>query len=124
MIAEDVLAAYDALVATHPDVERKGRSMPYTSMNGNMFSFLTTDGTLALRLPPSDRDAFTDRYRTQPVVQHGAVMQEYVAVPPDLLGRLDDLSPWFDRSRAYVASLKPKKTGPTEASPRQRIEDG
>ena len=31
---------YNKLVATIPAVERKGASMPYTSLNGNMFSFL------------------------------------------------------------------------------------
>jgi hypothetical protein len=108
--SEAVLASYDALVATHPEVERKGKAMPYTSMNGNMFSFLTPDGVLALRLSADDREAFMDRYGASLVEQHGAVMKEYVAVPADLLGRLDELRPWFDRDCEYVGSLKPKKT--------------
>ena len=40
MIGEAVLASYEALVATGPGVERKGKTMPYTSVNGHMFSFL------------------------------------------------------------------------------------
>jgi hypothetical protein len=110
VVSEDALRAYDALVATHPDLERKGATMPYTSLNGNMFSFLTPDGILALRLAAVDREAFLERYATQLVEQHGAVMKEYVAVPADLLGRLEELAPWFDRSCDYVNSLKPKKT--------------
>jgi hypothetical protein len=110
MIGEGVLAAYDQLVATHPEIERKGATMPYTSMNGHMFSFLTPDGVLALRLAAADRDAFLERYRTQLVEQHGAVMKEYVAVPSDLLERFVELRPWFDRSCDYASSLKPKKT--------------
>ena len=110
MISEAVLRAYDALVATRPEVERKGATMPYTSMNGHMFSFLTPDGTLALRLSAQDRDAFTEIYAARVVEQHGAVMKEYVAVPGDLLGQLEELAPWFDRSCDYVASLKPKAT--------------
>ena len=46
---------YDAVIATRPGIERKGASMPYTSTNGHMFSFLTPEGTLALRLSTSDR---------------------------------------------------------------------
>jgi hypothetical protein len=32
--------------------------MPYTSLNGHMFSFLTETGTMALRLPAGEREAF------------------------------------------------------------------
>lgn len=110
MISEEVLRAYDVLVASHPELERKGATMPYTSINGHMFSFLTPGGGLALRLAAADRATFLDRFGTQLVEQHGAVMKEYVAVPPDLLGRLDDVKPWFDRSVAYASGLKPKKT--------------
>ena len=110
MISEAVLAAYDALVASRSGLERKGKTMPYTSINGHMFSFLTPDGVLALRLPAPDRDGFLETYRTRPVEQHGAVLKEYVAVPPDLLDRLEELRPWFDRSFDYVSSLKPKRT--------------
>ena len=110
MIDEDILEAYDALVATHPEIERKGATMPYTSINGHMFSFLTPDGTLALRLSADDRSTFLKRHDTTLVEQHGAIMKEYVAVPGDLLFRKQDLEPWFGRSLAHVSSLKPKKT--------------
>ena len=110
MISETVLASYEALVATRSGMERRGKTMPYTSINGHMFSFLTPDGLLALRLPAEEREAFLDRYGTRLVEQHGALLKEYVAVPPDLLDRLEELKPWFDRSFEYVSSLKPKKT--------------
>ena len=45
------LASYEKLVATNTKVERKGATMPYTSLNGHMFSLLTREGWLALRLP-------------------------------------------------------------------------
>jgi hypothetical protein len=40
-ISQDVLGLYDLIIATQPDVKRKGATMPYTSLNGHMFSFLT-----------------------------------------------------------------------------------
>lgn len=49
-IPGDKLVLYESLVSTRPDIERKGATMPYTSLNGHMFSFLTKEGTLALRL--------------------------------------------------------------------------
>ena len=51
--AESV-ALYEALLATNPEIERKGATMPYTSINGSLFSLLSADGTLALRLPAKD----------------------------------------------------------------------
>ena len=116
MITDAILRSYEELVATRPEVERKGAKMPYTSINGHMFSFLTPEGTLALRLPPAERTDFMERYRTAPVEQHGAVLKEYVAVPAGLLERLDELKPYFDRSFEYVGSLKPKKTTRHRAS--------
>lgn len=50
------IALYDKLVATNPAIARKGASIPYTSLNGHMFSFITIEGKLALRLPKEDID--------------------------------------------------------------------
>jgi hypothetical protein len=57
-VARDVLDLYDRLIATQPDLQRKGATMPHTSLNGHMFSFLTPEGHLALRLPLPEREAF------------------------------------------------------------------
>ena len=109
-IPADVLESYDRLVATNPSVERKGATMPYTSANGHMFSFLTKTGTLALRLPAEERNAFLKKYKTKLCEQHGTVLEEYVDVPGTLLKRTQELKKYFDLSYAYVASLKPKPT--------------
>src|SRR5690349_2055925 len=79
------LRLYDALVAGEPGLERKGDTMPYTSVNGNMFSLLAKDGTLTLRLPEAERDAFLKKHKTKLSVQYGVVMKEYVEVPDPLL---------------------------------------
>jgi TfoX/Sxy family transcriptional regulator of competence genes len=103
-----VLDSYERLVATNPSVERKGATMPYTSLNGHMFSFLTKTGTLALRLPEKEREAFLKKHRTKLCEQHGSVLEEYVEVPAALLNKTQELKRFFDLSYAYVASLKPK----------------
>jgi hypothetical protein len=107
--AESV-ALYEALVATNPQIERKGATMPYTSVNGNMFSLLTPDGTLALRLPAGEREAFLERYETTLCEQYGTVMKEYVCVPPSLLQSTRELAKYLDVSYRYACSLKPKPT--------------
>ncbi len=107
-ISADKLALYEKLVATNADVEHKGAAMPYTSLNGHMFSFLTKTGTLALRLPEDERDVFLKKYKTKLCEQHGTVMKEYVEVPAALLKKTRELKKCFDTSYSYIASLKPK----------------
>ncbi len=104
------LEHYGKLVATRPEAERKGATMPYTSVNGHMFSFLTPTGRLALRLPEGEREAFLTKYKTTLCEQHGTVMKEYVEVPDALLPKTQALGKFFASSYAYVASLKPKPT--------------
>ncbi len=101
---------YDRLVALMPGVKRKGASMPYTSVNGNMFSYLDASGSMALRLPTSERSAFIDRFSTGLHVAHGVTQKEYVTVPYELLGDTDLLLPYFADSLAYALTLKPKAT--------------
>ncbi len=106
----EALVLYEKLVATRPDVERKGDTMPYTSLNGHMFSLLTKDGALGLRLPDDVRAAFLKKYKTKLLEQYGCVMKEYVVVPAALLKKTAELKPYFEQAHAYVALLKPKPT--------------
>src|SRR5579872_4630454 len=92
------LERYEALVATMPGLERKGATMPYTSVNGHMFSLLTKEGGVVLRLSPSERNAFLKKHDTQTVVLYGAVMKEYVAIPDTLLAKTASLKRIFAAS--------------------------
>jgi hypothetical protein len=114
------VALYEALLATNPAIERKGATMPYTSVNGNMFSLLTPEGALALRLPADERDAFLKRYDTTLCVQYGTVMKEYVQVPAALLQNTRALAKYLDVSYRYACSLKPKPTTKKAASNKAR----
>jgi hypothetical protein len=106
----DRVALYERLLATHPDIERKGAALPYSSVNGNMFSLLGADGTLALRLPMPEREAFLKRYKTTLSTLYGAVMKEYVRVPSTLLPKTRELAKYLAISYQYARSLKPKPT--------------
>jgi hypothetical protein len=76
---------YDKLIATHPEIERKGAANPYTSLKGNMFTLLQDSRSLAIRLPEDKREEFLKKYKTTLFKAYGAVMTEYVAVPDELL---------------------------------------
>ena len=104
------LALYEKLLATNPKVERKGDTVPYTALNGHMFSYLGKTGEMALRLPTGAREAFLQKYRTSLCQLYGVVQKEYVTVPPALLKKTSELKTHFDVSYAYVSSLKPKPT--------------
>jgi hypothetical protein len=106
----DKLELYGKLVATNPAVERKGAAVPYTSLNGHMFSYLTKSGALALRLPEKEREEFLRKYRAKLCEAYGVVQKEYVEVPGALLKKTQELKKYFDLSIAYVGSLKPKAT--------------
>jgi hypothetical protein len=105
------LALYEKLIATDPNIERKGATIPYTSANGKMFTYLSPTGDLRLRLPPDEREAFMKKYKTKVVVQHGVVMKDFVAVPPGLFGRTAELKKYLAISRGFAEQLGTKRTG-------------
>jgi TfoX-like protein len=104
----DRVIAYDRLVAAVAEVERKGATMPYTSVNGNMFSYLDASGSMALRLSATGRAAFIEQYETTLHEAYGIVQKEYVTVPAKVLDDTDGLLPWFRSSLAYALTLKAK----------------
>lgn len=82
--------------------------MPYTSANGNMYSFLDPEGALALRLDKAERESFLKKYKTGLKEQHGTVLKEYVAVPDSLFKNTKQLESWFLSSFEYAQKLKAK----------------
>ncbi len=106
----EAVKLYDKLIEANPNVERKGKTMPYTSLNGHMFSFLSKEGEMGLRLSIEDREDFIQKFDSQLMKQHGRVMKEYVAVPATLLNDTDLLSEYLQKSYAYTSQLKPKPT--------------
>jgi len=104
----DKVALYEKLVGSNPDVELKGATVPYTSFNGHMFSYLSKNGVLAIRLPDGERETFLKKYKTKLCEQYGVVQKEYVEVPDALLKKTQELSTYFTMSYNYVRTLKPK----------------
>jgi hypothetical protein len=108
-IPAEKVALYEKLLATQPEIERKGADNPYTAVNGNMFSLLVSpEGRMALRLPKEEREQFLKKYKTTLFEAYGAVMQEYVGVPDGLLAKTKELQKYLAVSYAYAKTLKPK----------------
>src|SRR5258708_8155349 len=101
---------YERLIATIPEIERKGAANPYTSLNGNMFTLLHQSRTLAIRLPEDKRAEFLKKHKTTLFEAYGVVMQEYVTVPDGLLKNTKELRKYLEASYEYAKSLKPKAT--------------
>jgi hypothetical protein len=108
-IPEEKLALYEKLIATCPDIPRKGAVHPYTSVNGHMFTYLDQSGTLGVRLPQDEVEAFLKKYQTTLFTSYGAVKKDYVTVPDSLLRKTGELKKYLGISYEYVKTLKPKQ---------------
>jgi len=106
----DKIALYEKVVAQFPEVERKGDNVPYTSHNGNMFSYLYKDGRMALRLPEKALEDFLKEHKTKRMDAYGVVQKEYAVIPDKLLADSKTMKKYFAISFEYVKSLKPKPT--------------
>jgi hypothetical protein len=99
---------YDALVAKCPRIERKGKTMPYTSANGYMFSLLNKAGEIGIRFSKSVQQKYLEEFETTLFKSYGAVMRGYVLIPDHMLEDLDALAVYLNESYDYVMSLEPK----------------
>ncbi len=103
---EKILVIYEKMVASQPDLKRKGAANPYTSMNGNMFSFITKEDQIALRLP----DDVREKMKAEPVIQYNSVMRGYALAPKAMLSKPAQLAKLFAQSVAYAETLPAKPT--------------
>src|ERR1700722_14444796 len=93
-IPQENLDYYNKLVITNPKIERKGLTVPYTSCNGHMFSYLEKDGSLGLRFPPDLLEEFLKKYKTTLFKSYGIIKREYALVPDKLLKNTKELKPY------------------------------
>ena len=107
-IPADKLEQYEKLILSCLNTKRKGKNNPYTSINGHMFSFLTKNGILGLRLAKKEREEFIEKYQTGLIEQYGAVMKEYVEVPEEIFANKEIMKTYLQKSYDYVSSLKSK----------------
>lgn len=105
---EEKLKLYDTLVAKCSRFPRKGKTMPYTSANGYMFSLLNKDGEIGIRFSKEVQEKYMAEYQTTIYKSYGAVMKGYILIPELLLKDLGKVAALLDESYDYVMSLEPK----------------
>ncbi len=110
-MTEEKIKIYNELCASSTKFERKGKTMPYTSANGYMFSLLNKEDEIGIRLSKESQASFKEKYNATIFKSHGAVMRDYVKIPDELLHSdrklIENL---LDESFEFVMSLPPKPT--------------
>ena len=102
------LQIYDQLVAKCSRFERKGKTMPYTSANGYMFSLFNKDCQIGIRFAKETQQKYIMKLETSTYLSYGAIMKGYILIPDHMLSDLDNLAKYLDESYDYVMSLDPK----------------
>ena len=105
---EEKLKIYDTLVALCPRFERKGKTMPYTSANGYMFSLLNKAGEIGIRFSKEVQEKYMKELNTTYYKSYGAIMKGYILITEEMLQDLDTLADFLNESYDYVMSLEPK----------------
>ena len=105
---EDKLKVYDELVAKCSRFPRKGKTVPYTSANGYMFSLLNKAGEVGIRFSKEVQKRYIEEFDSTIYKSHNAVMQGYVLIPEKMLEDLDNVAKYLEESYDYVMTLKTK----------------
>ena len=78
MTIEEIRNIYDELVTQTDGAELKGKTMHYTSINGNMFSFVSKDGEVGFRLSQEQKEYYINQEGATEMIQHNRVMNGYI----------------------------------------------
>lgn len=105
---EKKLALYDEAVGKCPRFSRKGKTMPYTSANGHMFSLLNKAGELGIRFPKDIQQQYIEDLDTTTFMSHGSIVRGYVLLPEHICSDIDQLVKYLNEGYDYVLSLEPK----------------
>ena len=105
---EEKLKNYDELVSKCPRFERKGKTMPYTSANGHMFSLFNKANEIGIRFSKEVQKKYMEEYNTTIYKSYNAVMHGYILITKEMMADLNKLAKLLDESYDYVMSLEPK----------------
>ena len=108
MNRDETLKVYEEVIASNSNFDRKGKTMPYTSANGYMFSQVNKAGELGIRLSKASTQEFDGKYGAAPFLSYGAKMREYVLIPEELLKDKETLGYFLQKGYEHVLSLPPK----------------
>lgn len=105
---KDRLKLYDSIVAKCERFERKGKTMPYTSANGHMFSQLNKAGEIGIRFSKPVQEEYMKKYNTTIFKSYNSVMKGYILISEEMLEDPENLVKLLNESYDYVMTLDPK----------------
>ena len=105
---EEKLKVYDELVSKCPRFERKGKTMPYTSANGHMFSLFNKAGEIGIRFSKETQKKYLEQYDTTLYKSYNSIMHGYILITDKMLKDQDNVVRLLNESYDYVMSLDPK----------------
>ena len=105
---EEQLIVYDDLVSRCARFERKGKTVPYTSANGHMFSLLNKAGELGIRFSKELQKKYLEQYNTTLFKSYNSIMHGYILIRPEMLNDKENMIQLLNESYDYVMSLEPK----------------
>lgn len=105
---EDQLKVYDDLISSCPRFQRKGKTMPYTSANGHMFSLFNKAGEIGIRFSKEVQKEYMEKYNTTLYKSYNSIMHGYILITAEMLKDPDLLVNLLNESYDYVMSLPPK----------------
>lgn len=108
MTRDDVIKIYDEVVSKCDRFKRKGKTMPYTSANGYMFSQVNKEGQLGFRFSKEIQKKYMLEWDSDIYMSYGAVLKGYVLIPENMYKDIEKLVSYLNEGFDYVMSLDPK----------------
>lgn len=103
------LKLYDFLVGKCPRLERLGKTMPYTAVNGYMFSLLNKAGEIGIRFSKEKQQHYMASYDTTNYKSYGAIMNGYILITEKMLEDANLITQLLNESYDYFNSIAPNK---------------
>lgn len=108
MTRDEVLKVYDDLIASCDRFIRKGKTMPFTSANGHMFSLVNKDNQIGFRYSKEVHKTYLDKYSTEQFRSYGANMKGYILIPESMYEDSELLKQLINESYDYIMTLEAK----------------
>lgn len=105
---DEKLHIYDQLVAQCNRFERNGKTMPYTSANGHIFSLFNKANEIGIRFSKSVQEKYINQYSTSTYTSYNATMRGYILITEEMLKNPKTVVSLLNESYDYVMSLDPK----------------
>lgn len=104
---EEGLKRYDSLLL-NAGFNRKGKTMPYTSHNGHMFTLYNKAGEMGIRFSKEKQKEYFLKYDTSYFISYGAKMQGYILLTENMFKDEQLIVRLILESYSYIETLEPK----------------